>query len=143
MARHPHSRNAPCPCGSGQKYKHCCRGKGFTWVADEQAQLFREIPLPAAALPLLEAQLQKFRQRFGRDPGPEDLVFFDAPPLEQVEHQLVEALKQAGLDPAFIHAFETTGLLVTADNQHLIPEPDLQAWSAAVADYRARDQRVS
>ena len=23
------SRNAPCPCGSGKKYKHCCYGKGF------------------------------------------------------------------------------------------------------------------
>ena len=22
------SRNAPCPCGSGRKYKHCCYGKG-------------------------------------------------------------------------------------------------------------------
>src|SRR5262245_62186854 len=22
------SRNAPCPCGSGKKYKHCCYGKG-------------------------------------------------------------------------------------------------------------------
>jgi hypothetical protein len=21
------SRNAPCPCGSGKKYKHCCNGK--------------------------------------------------------------------------------------------------------------------
>ena len=21
------SRNAPCPCGSGKKYKHCCLGK--------------------------------------------------------------------------------------------------------------------
>jgi len=20
-------RNDPCPCGSGQKYKHCCRGR--------------------------------------------------------------------------------------------------------------------
>lgn len=21
------SRNEPCPCGSGRKYKHCCAGK--------------------------------------------------------------------------------------------------------------------
>jgi preprotein translocase subunit SecA len=24
--KHP-SRNAPCPCGSGKKYKHCCGRK--------------------------------------------------------------------------------------------------------------------
>ncbi len=25
--RPPVSRNAPCPCGSGRKYKRCCLGK--------------------------------------------------------------------------------------------------------------------
>jgi len=24
-------RNAPCPCGSGKKYKHCCRAAGKAW----------------------------------------------------------------------------------------------------------------
>jgi hypothetical protein len=27
MSRKKLSRNAPCPCGSGRKYKHCCYGK--------------------------------------------------------------------------------------------------------------------
>jgi hypothetical protein len=27
MSRKKLSRNAPCPCGSGKKYKHCCYGK--------------------------------------------------------------------------------------------------------------------
>jgi len=26
MARNPR-RNEPCPCGSGNKYKHCCEGR--------------------------------------------------------------------------------------------------------------------
>jgi hypothetical protein len=132
------SRNAPCPCGSGRKYKHCCWGKGFAWVEDEQGYPGREVPLSAEALALLEEQRHKFRQQFGRDPGPDDLLFGAAPPLEHVEHQLVEAMKRAGIDPALIHAFEQTGLLVTEDNQHLIPALDLQAWHAAVAAYNAR-----
>jgi hypothetical protein len=131
------SRNDPCPCGSGKKYNHCCWGKGFDWVEDEQGHLRREVPLSAEALALLEEQRQKFRQQFGRDPSGDDLLFFEAPPLEQVEHQLVEAMKRAGIDPALIHAFERTGLLVTEDNQHLIPAKELQAWQAAVADYNA------
>ena len=138
MARHKLSRNAPCPCGSGKKYKHCCWNKGFAWVTDEPNHLRREVPLSADARALLETQRQQFRQRFGRDPGPDDLLFFDAPPPEQVEHQIVEAMKRAGLDPAFIYAFEQTGLLVTEDNQHLIPEQDLHAWQAAVAQYNSR-----
>ncbi|HKI34907.1 MAG TPA: SEC-C domain-containing protein [Gemmataceae bacterium] len=141
MARGKLSRNAACPCGSGRKYKHCCWGKAFDWVEDEQGGPFREVPLSAEARALLEAQRQRFRQRFGRDPGPDDLLFFDAPPLEHVEHHLVEAMKRARLDPALIYAFEQTGLLVTQDNQQRIPEHDLQAWHAAVACYNARRNR--
>jgi hypothetical protein len=138
MSRHRLSRNVPCPCGSGKKYKHCCWGKGFEWTATETGQIGREVALPDEAAALLQAQSRKFRQRFGREMGPDDLLFFDLPPLEHVEHQLVEAMKRAGLDAAFVHAFEQTGLLVSDDNQHLIPEADLARWHAAVADYRAR-----
>jgi hypothetical protein len=35
------SRNAPCPCGSGKKYKHCCYGKGFE---DEREPASRQPP---------------------------------------------------------------------------------------------------
>ncbi|HTU90276.1 MAG TPA: SEC-C metal-binding domain-containing protein [Gemmataceae bacterium] len=28
MPRKKLSRNDPCPCGSGKKYKYCCYGKG-------------------------------------------------------------------------------------------------------------------
>jgi hypothetical protein len=132
------SRNAPCPCGSGKKHKHCCWGKGFTWVKDEQGQIRREVPLSTEAVAMLEEQRQQFRQRFGRDPSPDDPVFFDTPPLEQIEHRLAEAMRQAGLNPAYLHAFEKTGLIVTEENEHLIPQKDLEEWYAAVAEYNAQ-----
>jgi SEC-C motif len=28
MPHNKHTRIAPCPCGSGKKYKHCCNGNG-------------------------------------------------------------------------------------------------------------------
>jgi len=34
-------RNAPCPCGSGKKYKQCC------WARDQEADLDDAITLPA------------------------------------------------------------------------------------------------
>ena len=39
------SRNAPCPCGSGKKYKHCCYGKG---VEDDLGLGFESSGLAAA-----------------------------------------------------------------------------------------------
>ena len=134
------SRKPLCPCGSGRKYKHCCRDKGFDWVVDEAGQAHRAVPLSDEALAVLEAQQQRFQERFGRAMGADDRLFFDAPPLEHVEHHIVEAMKDACLDPAFIHAFEQTGLLVSTDNEHLIPEADLARWHAAVAAYRAEHE---
>jgi hypothetical protein len=43
-------------------------------------------------------------------------------------------MRPAGLDPAFIYAFEKTGLLVTEQNHRLIPENDLAGWDAAIED---------
>src|SRR6185437_4990453 len=31
------SRNAPCPCGSGRKYKHCCQKNEQSLTASPQA----------------------------------------------------------------------------------------------------------
>jgi hypothetical protein len=134
MTRRRVSRNAPCPCGSGKKHKQCCWGKDFTWV-EEGGELAREVPVPAEVLALLREQA---RQRLGRAPGAEDRLFAGAPPLEVVEHHLVEGLKRAGVDPALVYAFEQTGRLVTEDNQHLLTDDDLQEWQEAVAAYRAR-----
>ena len=36
------SRNAPCPCGSGKKYKHCCLGQEIGAGTPEQVQASRK-----------------------------------------------------------------------------------------------------
>src|SRR2546428_2919930 len=115
MAPKKLSRNAPCPCGSGKKYKDCCYSKGFDWLEDHE-----DGP-----------------QEAGRD----DLFFKDLPPIEHVEHELAQAMKKAGIDPAAIYAFEKTGLIVSEDNVHLIPEKGLAEWRAAVEEYNAQHKK--
>jgi hypothetical protein len=80
----------------------------------------------------VDEQKRKFEEQHGREIGSGDRLFFDAPPLEHAKHFMVEAMKKAGLDPALIYAFEKTGMLVTEENQHLIPESDLDEWEAAI-----------
>jgi hypothetical protein len=138
MARKKLSRNAPCPCGSGKKYKNCCYSKGFEWQQDEAGRVYKSVPVPGEMHDILAEQRRKFVEKYGREPGPDDPVFFDMPPLEHVEHEMVQAMKAAGLDPAYIYAYEKTGLLVTEQNQHLIPETDLDEWDAAIREYEAR-----
>jgi hypothetical protein len=141
MPRKKVSRNAPCPCGSGKKYKKCCWGKGFDWEEDEGGNLYKSTPISPEMKEVLEQQRQKFIDKYGREPGPNDLVFPDLPHPEHLEHMMVEDMKAAGLDPAFIYAFEKTGLLVTEQNQQLIPDKDLAEWDAAIAEYEAKHRK--
>jgi hypothetical protein len=138
MPRKKVSRNAPCPCGSGRNYKNCCWDKGFDWEEDEGGNIYKSNPMSEGLAEILEGQRQKFLDKYGREPGANDPVFFDLPPLEQIEHQTVQAMKQAGIDPALIYAYEKTGRLVTEQNQHLLPDAALDEWQAAIEEYEVK-----
>src|SRR5262245_27787865 len=129
------SRNSPCPCRSGKQYKNCCWGKGFEWLQDEHGGIYKSVPMTPEVQEALEQLRQTFLQKHGREPGPDDPLFPDLPHPEHLEAMMVGDMKAAGLDPALSYAFEQTGLLVTAHNQHLIPEQDLAAWDAAIEEY--------
>src|SRR6266849_6810385 len=142
MPRKKLSRNARCPCGSGKKYKHCCYSKIFDYEEDEDGTIFKSIPMSQEMVDLFEEQRQKFINKYGREPGPHDSVFFDMPHPEHVEHMTVQAMKEAGIDPAIIYAYEKTGRLVTDDNQHLLSEADLAEWDDAIEEYEAKHRRM-
>jgi hypothetical protein len=130
--------SAPCPCDSGKKYKDCCHDKGFEWQVDDEGNIFKSIPFSEDLAEVIEEQRRKFVEQHGREPGPDDHLFFDMPPLEHAEHFMVQAMKEAGLHPAFVYAFEKTGLIVTEENQHLLSENDLAEWEAAIQEYESR-----
>jgi hypothetical protein len=140
----PHKRlprNDPCPCGSGRKYRDCCHGKDFEYLVDEDGTIFKSIPMSDEVAEVIEEQKQNFIEQHGREPGPGENLFFDMPPVEHAEHFMVQAMRQAGLPPAIIYAFEKTGLLVTEQNQHLLPEHDLAEWEAAIREYEAQQEQ--
>jgi len=59
------SRNAPCPCGSGRKYKRCCHDQDRIRTSRRAAEgTFRVGPVsaPASARPYLAAAGQGFRE---------------------------------------------------------------------------------
>jgi hypothetical protein len=77
------SRNDPCPCGSGRKFKHCCIGKGIDWQARRPAgtRMFQAAaPRPRAAPP----------------PG-----FAVLGPFQVVDDRLKEAARAAPADAAW------------------------------------------
>lgn len=96
---------------------------------------------------LLDRQLERFREEFGREPGPDDPVFWktvDGQPvpigpedLEPARQFMAARMVEIGR-PEFAHAFLKTGMIVTEANVHLLDDEDMAEWEAAVAEYRAQ-----
>jgi hypothetical protein len=135
MDRKEYPRSAPCPCGSGKTYELCCLAKGIVYVQAEDGEVAKSVPVDAEVREALDEQRRRFVEEFGREPGPDDKVFFDAPPLEHFEAEIVKAMEAAGVNPAVIYAYQRTGLIVSEKNQHLIPDADLVEWQAGIEEY--------
>jgi len=71
----------------------------------------------------LKDQREAFRRKFGCDPGPNDPVFFDPDAdtpqeldLGEFDTAVIEAMVNANIDPAYVFAHKSTGLIVTSQN---------------------------
>ena len=96
----------------------------------------------AETLAIIEDQLQKFREKFGREPGPKDPIFFNPDsltpepfPLEAYLEESTAAMVEAGMRPEIIYAHRKTGLIVTQENYEKLPKSALVEWEAAVEEY--------
>ena len=79
----------------------------------------------------MAVQREKFIAKFGREPGPDDPIFFDLDE-DKLRDDTASAMRAAGIRPALIYAYEETGLIVTQENRRLIPENDLREFDAKV-----------
>lgn len=99
--------------------------------------------MPAALLSAVEKQRDAFRQKFGREPGPDDPLFFDADadtPQPRVRDimlsDIVKALQALEFAPDAIYAFHQTGCLgFAADKSGWSPRA-VADWVAAAAEFR-------
>jgi hypothetical protein len=103
---------------------------------------YKSIPLSPGTSKLVAEQLQRFTEKFGRPPGPEDPLLFDPSVdeprpmvVEAIEHKMLEALHKAGVRPAMIYAFQKTGRLVTEKNRKKLTKAELKEWTDAVDEW--------
>jgi hypothetical protein len=103
----------------------------------------RTIQLDAESQNAMRAQLEAFRKKFGKEPGPNDPIFFDPDsdtpkpiPEDRIRREMVEAMAAAGISPEKVYATGKTGMLPAAENMHLWSEADLAEWNAAIEEYR-------
>lgn len=95
----------------------------------------------------LEELYYRFREKFGRDTGPNDPIFFDphsdqpAPlgreALNETWDRMADAMvRQGEITPETAYAMKKTGLLVTDQTKDLLSNAELGEWNDAVQEYR-------
>lgn len=105
-----------------------------------------ETPAGAKVSEALEGQLAAFRAKFGRDPGPEDPIYFD-PDADEPTPLSVDAWResmdemigiagQLGIDPAYLKAARELGYMITEPNRHLFSAAEVQVWADAVKKHQ-------
>ncbi len=130
-------RNQPCPCGSGKKFKHCCYGKAYTIVDEDETSYTTELPIGDEMAGLLERSAEEFERHFGRRPGSSDPLFLMKYSMSDsdVERLTVEAMERTGMDPAKIYAYRKTGRLLGEDYLNNYPDHVIAEWDAAISEY--------
>ena len=98
---------------------------------------------------ILREQKKAFRKKFGRDPRPDERVFFDPTsdiPIAVSERELAcstrDLLRRAKAPPHVVYIYKKTGRVVTPSNFDLIPPEGLAEVRAALEEYRALEQRA-
>jgi hypothetical protein len=103
------------------------------------------VPIAEVTRQALVKQLSAFREKFGRDPSPDDPVFFnpdaDSPEpvtsaqLDALDHKMIEAMVEVGIPAEVIYAYKKIGRIVTQENEHLLSDQDREEWDAALGEY--------
>ncbi|ATL28659.1 hypothetical protein [Streptomyces formicae] len=102
--------------------------------------------LSTEAVELLELQVDCFRKKFGREPGPGDPLFFDLDAseptpitrndIDSMMLDMADLAEELGIDPVFFHAGCEVGYMVTEENKDMFTKAEVIAYSRAVARLR-------
>lgn len=93
---------------------------------------------------VVKERFDAFVEKFGRQPGPTDPMFFD--PSEDVptpmkfdasfEAEVMTAMLTAGMDPMLVYSYWKTGRMVTKQNSQLLTDSDLAEWLEACDEWK-------
>jgi hypothetical protein len=104
---------------------------------------YRRVPISPELREVLNEQRERFKEKFGRYPGPQDPIIWDEDsddprpvPEGQITQILVGALEQAGAPPEILYAVGKTGRLVTEMNLHLLSKAEYREWCEAIREFR-------
>jgi len=79
--------------------------------------LAHELPIGPEVGEIRQRQREKFIARYGRQPGPDDPIFFYVPSDDEYDAAVTKAMEQAGVAPEIIYVFRKTGRIITEESE--------------------------
>ena len=128
--------NKPCPCDSGKTYKNCCKRK-VEYLIDEKGSIIKRLKLQDEAIEIIKKNMDEFKELFGRDPGPDDHVFFHGMFMSEQDYMegISEIYREVGLPEDHLYAHLKTGVVVTEMNINNLSDGDILAYEKALKEY--------
>jgi tetratricopeptide (TPR) repeat protein len=110
-------RNAPCPCGSGKKYKHCCRDK------DEAAEHAAFAAARAAAAAQYQQRQARLEERQARLEHEDELARASNAVIDLVHAGRLDEAEQAAREllvrfPEVHDGYDRLGMIYEARGEH-------------------------
>ncbi|HUN85970.1 MAG TPA: hypothetical protein VMU48_16445 [Terracidiphilus sp.] len=107
----------------------------------------KKIKLNREMLEAFEKQKKAFTKKFGREPGPNDPIFFDPEAdeprflteahIEKMQNEMCDLMAKVGIKPAIIYAYRKTGRILTAENQRYLTKAELKEWESAIREFES------
>ena len=98
----------------------------------------RSITMAPELEEVLKEQRRLFTKKSGGEPGPDNPQFITRETTERLMNQVVEAMRKAGFDEAYIYAYRKTGLFITEENVGLMKPEELEDFEEAIREYERR-----
>lgn len=113
----PPGRNDPCPCGSGVKFKKCCRPK----LQPKPSRRVRPADRRPREKPYIAGAAVEEVSRSTEAPAPRQIT--------------ARAMLRAGVDERIVWAYLETGLYITEANKAAHPPENIEKWDASCQAY--------
>lgn len=133
-----------------RKSKRGSRHKKNDEMKSRDGRIVKSIPISPELATELRGQMDRFRAKFGRDPGPEDPIFFDPNadeprPLDAnaAFDEIAAIAGEVGVPAQLIYAMKKTGRIVTEENKKFLTPAELEEWNDAIAEYHQKIKHTS
>lgn len=127
--------NDECPCGSGKKYKDCCKKKDIKYCYKDKNTYTKEMKMDKETRDMLFITAAQFKAIFGRAPGNDDFMVSGV--LDNQMNRYMRKLKLEGALPNdYLYAYDRTGILLSPYNYNKFSDMEIEEFEEAQEEYR-------